>query len=232
MNPDGTDQRQITNDRVYKAFPVVSVDGKTVFYRAAIYGNTIYSVPLEGGDPVVLPTRNTNGANSPDVSADGKWMVFSAWIEGQARLFRMPVSGGEPEMLTEYVATDPRYSPDGSTIACFVEDDSEGLSPRTPRIAIIPADGGAPIRTLEVPVTVSTDRAPVWMPDGKTITYINLVGETFDLWKIPIDGGPAVQLTDFDTPSLARREYSKDGKRIAIVRGETNSNAIRLTDFR
>ena len=57
-------------------------------------------------------------------------------------------------------------------------------------------------------------------------------GEKQNLWLQPIDGSPGQRMTDFDVPGIARREYSRDGKRIAIVRAEGSGNAIMLTGFR
>jgi hypothetical protein len=57
-------------------------------------------------------------------------------------------------------------------------------------------------------------------------------GEMQNLWIQPVEGGAAKPLTDFQLPGVARREYSRDGKRIAIVRAEGIGNAIMITDFR
>jgi hypothetical protein len=48
----------------------------------------------------------------------------------------------------------------------------------------------------------------------------------------PVDGGEPKAMTNFAVPGVARREYSRDGKRIAIVRAEGIGNAIMITDFR
>jgi len=39
-------------------------------------------------------------------------------------------------------------------------------------------------------------------------------------------------MTNFGLPGVARRDYSRDGKRIALVRGEGFGNAIMITGFR
>ena len=52
------------------------------------------------------------------------------------------------------------------------------------------------------------------------------------MWIQPIDGGKPKQVTNFDMPAIVRREYSPDGKQIAIVRGEGTANAVLITGFR
>ncbi len=57
-------------------------------------------------------------------------------------------------------------------------------------------------------------------------------GENLNLWLQPVDGGAPKQISTFDSPVLYRRQYSRDGKRVAIVRGEGIGNAIMITGFR
>jgi hypothetical protein len=46
------------------------------------------------------------------------------------------------------------------------------------------------------------------------------LGELQNLWLQPLDGSPAKAITNFPLPGVARREYSRDGKRIALIRGK------------
>jgi Tol biopolymer transport system component len=72
----------------------------------------------------------------------------------------------------------------------------------------------------------------VWTPDGKGITYRVTQGERTNMWVQPVDGGKPKQVTNFNQPVISQRAYSRDGKQIAIVRGETTSNAVLITGFR
>ena len=85
---------------------------------------------------------------------------------------------------------------------------------------------------FSIPPNTNVGRGPVWTPDDKGITLIVSPGEFQNLWLQPVDGGDAKQLTDFGLPGVARRDYSRDGKRIAIVRAEGIGNAIMITDYR
>jgi len=223
MNPDGTGQKQLTTDRIPKMLPVVSPNGEDVIYFHSGSGSQIYIIHVSGGTPRKLNTELVSPTD-PSYSPDGKWVVYSAWTGGKNRIYRVPASGGRSERLTDYTAFGPRYSPDGSAIACFSIPDGESRTV----LAMIPAEGGAPIKTFEIPVTSGSRRGPVWTPDGKSITFMDYVGERSDLWAQPIDGSPRVKLTNFGRPWLSRRSYSRDGKRIAITRGEIFWNAVML----
>lgn len=166
----------------------------------------------------------------PDISPDGKWVIYSSWVNGDSMILRVPIEGGEPVQLTDYISYAPRYSPDGSTFACFIMDEK---TQKWNRIAIVPAGGGQPIKVLDVPAaTNSTLGGPIWTPDGLGLTVLVARGEQMNLWLQPRDGGPIKQLTNYDVPGVARRNYSRDGKQIAIVRAEAISNAVMITGFR
>ncbi|HUF02760.1 MAG TPA: hypothetical protein VMM38_01150 [Aridibacter sp.] len=223
MNADGSEQKQLTNDRIVKLEPAVSPDGEFVVYYSPVDGFQLYKVPIGGGLSSRIATGQI-GPSNPDFSKDGKHIVFSAWTGGKQGIYRIPAAGGNSERLTDYPSTEPSYSPDGSAIACFYF----AKDARFPSIAIIPATGGSPLKSFDVPATTATYRGPVWTPDGKQITYIVSNGEKRDLWAQPVIGGDPVRLTDFDRPWIARRSYSRDGKRVAVTRAEGFRNVLML----
>lgn len=90
----------------------------------------------------VLITKGPFEVNQPDVSPDGKYIVFSSSTENQNSLFggqiyRVPASGGEVELLySDSEASSPSYSPDGKWIAFF------GNHADQRELLVIPADNG------------------------------------------------------------------------------------------
>jgi Tol biopolymer transport system component len=135
----------------------------------------------------------------------------------------MPLEGGETKQLTDYHSTEPNVSPDGKYIACYFTDEKNIY-----RIGVVPFEGGAPIKTLNLPTYVYIDMSPKWMPDGLGITYV----DRQNLWLLPIDGSPAKQLTDYKQGRIYRREWTRDGKQVAIVRGESTNDVVMITDFK
>jgi len=228
MNSDGSAPRQLTRDRIFKGFPDVSADGRYIIYVSAEGSGRIVRMNIDGSDPMPL-TPTGNGQDNADISPDDSWVIYSAWVEGNQRILRAPLSGGEAVRLTEVSSTEPRYSPDGSQFACFVMNEE---IQNWAFLAIYPADGGQPIKKFDIPPGTNTSRGPYWKPDGQAITLIISKGEKLDMWAQPLDGGPVKQLTDFEMPVMARRDYSRDGKRIALVRGQAFSNAVMVTGFR
>ena len=227
IDADGANAKPLTNDHTFKQVPVVSADGRYIVYASVAETNRLERIDINGGNRSILAPAI--GADNPDISLDSKWVLFSAYIGGESKIMRIPIEGGEPQILTQYKATEPRYSHDGKYFACFTPNETTGF---WTKLAIVPAEGGQPIKILDAPPRTNLGRGPVWTPDGKGITVVIAEGEKQNLWLLPVDGSPGKRMTNFEVPGTARREYSRDGKRLAMMRAEGIGNAIMITDFR
>jgi TolB protein len=227
MDADGGNAKPITSDKVFKTTPVASPDGRYIVYASSAAGGHIVRIDSDGSNPTVL--SSLPGADNADISLDSQWVIYSAWENGVSKVFRVPINGGQSVALTSYRAIEPRYSRGGTRIACFIPNEK---TQNWTRLAIIPAEGGEPLKIFDAPPNTNISRGPIWTPDDKGITVVIAPGEKQNLWLQPVDGGEGKQMTDFEVPGIARREYSRDGKRIAIVRAQGVGNAIMITDFR
>jgi Tol biopolymer transport system component len=119
-----------------------------------------------------------DGKVAPDISPDGRTVVFSSWGP-LGRVWQVPIEGGDPTMLTtecsgaedECFERDPAYSPDGDRIA-FARDDMSGSDPSS---VIGIRDLAAGTVTFVESTRVPRDRAhlhqPSWSPDGTQLAY-------------------------------------------------------------
>ncbi len=223
IDADGKNAKQLTNDRLSKRRTAVSPDGRYIAY--VIDGNQLIRMDMNGGNPGVLVRGQF--IEGVDFSGDSKWIIYPNSVEGEIRIFRIPVAGGDPQSLTGALswAFRPKYSPDGLYFAFPTFDEAV----KRWQISIFPAEGGQAVKTIDL----NSDYASLaWTPDGKGLTYNVNRGAKGDLWFQPIGGGEPNQLTNFDPPEVHENAYSLDGKQIALVRVERHSNAIMITDFR
>jgi Tol biopolymer transport system component len=225
MNRDGTGQKQLTNDSYLKYAPTVTPNGRYAVFVSQSGGVHLWRIDLDGSNRVQL--TNGNYDNNPRISPDGQWVVYSSYTSGKQLLWKVAISGGAPTQLTEVFATEPDISPDGKFVACFSNDAQTGKAD----IMLFPFAGGAPVGTFPLPPSANWDSGPRWTPDGRALTYIDRRGETMNLWLQPLTGGPAQQITTFKQGGVFRREWSHDGKQVAIVRGAATSDAVIIINF-
>jgi len=110
----------------------------------------------------------------PQISPDGQWVAFSATSynlagnAGNSDVWRVPISGGQPQQLTRSDRRDnnARWSPDGKSIA-FISSREGG-----PQIWILePASGEARKVTS---LSTGADGV-VWSPDGSHLAFTSEV---------------------------------------------------------
>jgi hypothetical protein len=56
------------------------------------------------------------------------------------------------------------------------------------------------------------------------------VGGVSNLWSQPTDGGLAKQITNFKTDRILTFAFSPDGRKLALARGKTTSDAVLINE--
>jgi Tol biopolymer transport system component len=126
----------------------------------------------------------------PQFSPDGRRIVFVSERSGHDEIWVCNSDGLSPLQLTSFqgpTVTTPRWSPDGRRIA--FDSDAKGGSFD---IWVIGADGGKPVRMTTHP---ANDGNPSWSHDGRWIYFDSARTGEQQVWKMPADGGEAIQLT-------------------------------------
>lgn len=128
---------------------------------------------------------------SCDVSPDGQTIVFDLLGD----IYRMAISGGRAELLSGGISWEaqPRYSPDGKSIA-FTSDRDGGDN-----IWIMDADGKN--RRQLTKETYRLVNTPEWTPDGEYILARKHFVDTRSLgageiWIYHTKGGSGIQVTE------------------------------------
>ncbi len=218
IDANGSNRRRLIKDG---HFPTMSPDKRFLVYRKSIGGGNVL-VRLELGDG--SEKRLTSGVITyPSFSPDGRWLVF-ARNDDRAALWKMPVEGGEPTPVLVENIVCPAVSPDGKTIAFVLRRTGDRH-----RIALVSFNGGEVLRTFDAELEINplfNNQKLQWTPDGRGISHIALVGGVSNIWRQPIDGSPAVQVTKFESGRIFNFQYSPDGSRLALSRGTLNSDVV------
>jgi Tol biopolymer transport system component len=201
--------------------------GKIVFttdrdFAGDIHYSEIYLIELDKWKEERL-TDNLHYDGMPDLSPDGKWVVFMSDRDGDDEIFVMGVDGNAVKQLTDNSTRDtyPRWSPDGERIV--FESDRDGNA----EIYTMDADGGSQTRLTSNEVV---DQMPDWSPDGSQIIFSStrdsiqdIVFMNSEIYIMDADGSRPVRVTDHSLYD-GRPTWSPDGRLIVF---ESDRDSIR-----
>ena len=200
-----------------------SADGKALYYsmRGRIWLQRV------DGDEAEQVTAGDGYDYQPDLSPDGRYLVFSRRLDDAIELVIRDLKSGKESPLTQDGAgnLEARWSPDGKKIAYVTTADSGNF-----HIAIADRDGGAwnsrrwrPERTAPESryyyARTDHELSPAWSPDGKDLVFVSNEDVTHGTGRIVRQAAdlsaPPQILRDEETNWKARPEFSPDGKRIS-----------------
>jgi Tol biopolymer transport system component/regulation of enolase protein 1 (concanavalin A-like superfamily) len=173
-------------------------------------GGTIEILDVETGNRTVV-YRSPRPIQAPNWTKDGRFLIYN--VDGF--LNRFELATGKTSRLETGFATannnDHVLSFDGKKLGISHHSAGDGDESV---IYVLPAKGGTPKRV--------TPKGPSylhgWSPDGRFLVYTGGRAGNYDIYKISIQGGDEVRLTD--APGLDDGpEYAPDG-----------GDEVRLTD--
>jgi Tol biopolymer transport system component len=159
-----------------------------------------------------------------DVSPDGRWVLYGSVTD--ASLYRSATEGGTPVKLADTLLGGSQFSPDGKRVV--FETFLPGKDRLVRSLAVIPSEGGKPLKTLPFPEGADVR----WSPGGDALTYVLDAGGVSNLWRQPLDGSAPKQITDFKSDRIFAYDWSEDGRRIFLSRGSETRDVVLIRDFR
>jgi Tol biopolymer transport system component len=148
----------------------------------------------------------------PQFSPDESKIVFTSDRSGSAEIWISDGDGNNPRQITQLGDSStswPRWSPDGRQIAF-----GSGLR-GTPGIYLVGLGGAKPRPVIDDSVLVAF---PTWSADGNWIYYQSHRSGEMQIWKVPAQGGQAIQVTKhggalaFETPDGRELYYIIDSR--------------------
>ncbi len=170
--------------------PAVARAGGRLAFTRGIYDVDVWV--LEGaGSPRPL-LRSTQNDRQPDLSPDGRRIAFCSDRASESlEVFVADADGSNAVQLTDRLGREqcgPRWSPDGKRIAFDSMTEAGDLD-----VLVVDAAGG-PARRLAS--SAHYESLPSWSRDGRYVYFTSDRSGRFEIWRVPADGGDAVQVTD------------------------------------
>ena len=226
-NADGSDPKQLTTDAFIDHEPAVSADGRYVIFQSnRSGGRNIWRVDLDGNNLKQLTDGNYIDSN-PVCSADSRSVIFVSQRSGTPTIWKVGIDGGTPVQLINRPSQLPSISPDGKLMSYFYADEQAN---NQPKLSIIPFEGGEMVRTIDLPRSVQP-LAFSWLPDGRSVAYVDNSSGILNVWSKPLDGGAPKQLTNFKSEFVSSFSISRDGK-IAAYRFSATRDIVLIKGFR
>ena len=220
-----TGYTQLTHDGHQKSFggqavDTVLTDGPRLYLQENVDGHFVISqVSASGGETIPIPTPFPN-VTPLDISPDKSELLVGSFTgtETEQPMWALPVLGGSPRRIGDYIASDGTWMPNGNLLLAQNNDLVE-LGPNGPRkFATLPEysyrfrwspDGKSLRFTLSQPNgmnilgELSADGSQyrrvfpqmsgfhalgAWTPDGKYFVFMRLQGIHANLWAIRTAG--------------------------------------------
>jgi Tol biopolymer transport system component len=149
----------------------LTADGTRLAYSVFTSQANLWALPIPSGSPVttdaaVQLTSSNQTIEAVRVSPDGKWVVFDSDLAGPGAIYRVPVNGGNTELLVseQFAVFAGDLSPDGRELTYHSWRNG------TRDIEVRPLNGGEAVRVTDTPAQESY---PVWSPDGTSLAFFD-----------------------------------------------------------
>lgn len=235
-DPTTGSRKQLTANAGGNASPAASPDGRYIVFVSTRSGTqNIWRMDMDGGNQKQL--THGLGDDTPCFTPDGKWVIYSSSVAGVSNyrgsgtiLMKVSVDGGEPVLLNDKFSYAPSVSPDGKLIACIYQDNPAIIDPLPNQIAIIPIEGGAPVKIFTFHNNGTTGARVHWSTDGRAVLYNEARNNVSNIWSQPIAGGPPKQLTNFTDNLIRDFDWLRD--QLVCARGAPVRDAILISNVK
>ncbi len=201
----------------------ISPDGRLLAYASYAPSANVWSVAIpKTGSVSVGDARQVTFGNEKieklAISPDGQWLAYDSDRNGQADIWKVPLSGGTPEQITRELNHEfvNEWSPDGRELVFHSMREGGQRD-----VFVVAADG---THTEAVTTTPTEDQHAGWGPDGNTILFDSATrgsaNEAFIVTR-PARGAPWGTPRQLTRNGSSDPKWSPDGRLIAFcVRGQ------------
>ena len=215
--------------------PAVCPRAGYILFQWSYHGDAstinVWRANLDGSN--AIPLTSGKADTRPVCTSDGKWVYYLDAAAGKP--MRVLSTGGRSDPapgLQNISATwyGLDFSRDGSLLAAFATiKDPNTKIPRQKCLLLSNYLRAEPtLRDITLDPNIS--HPGQFAPDGKSVAYAVDRNGIENIWLQPLDGSPGHAITNFDSGKIFEFHWSPDGKRLAVVRGQFESNVVLFSE--
>jgi dipeptidyl aminopeptidase/acylaminoacyl peptidase len=119
---------------------------------------------------------------------------------------------GWDDMFAMVRLSDPQPSPDAKWVLFSRSEYSLEKNKGNTDLGLVPIEGGPERRLTSGPSVEVNGR---WLPDSKTIVFLSNRSDSMQIWKLPLEGGEATQVSKLEV-DIEGFELSPDGEKVLL----------------
>jgi Tol biopolymer transport system component len=231
MASDGTRRQRITPERMDVTWAVAAARADVIVVETSEdlgAKRRLWRMDSNGGGLAELPGDGT--VSIDELSPDGTHFYYrkrAATGPALPGFWRRPIAGGTEKNEEQVGDRPPSFSPDGRLFYRLINRTS---ATKARQIEIGDVATGRVIRTITDPSDMSNLR---WSPSSDAVLGILRPDNVLNIWRLPIDGGPATQLTRFGPDQLLPIfVYTADGKLLFLRPERAYGEVVQFRNFR
>ena len=223
MDPDGSNQKQITSFKSISIMPAASPDGSKIAFTSFARGNpAIFILSTETGRRLSFYNQVASLNATPDFTPDGKQILYATSASGYAQIYVANLDGSNLRRISSSraIEVEPKVNPKTGNDIVFVSGRS---GPQ--QIFRMNFDGTGVERLTNGEGEASN---PAWNPDGQVIAFSWTRGYAtgnFNLFLMDVATRGFNQLTH----SEGRNEnpsWAPDGRHLVFMSTRSGSHQI------
>lgn len=230
INTSGHGKKQITNETEFPA-AAPFYDGKSIYYNAYL---KIMKTSLNGEAATEFISGHDGARRSPHVSPDGNWIYYLFRNRTSSKIMRWNIAEQKEEVFLEneniQCGAFLTLSTDGKYIACnnWRNQANVNSEKHNAEIVVFPTENKDDIKFYPVNFNPPPIR---FSPDNKAFEFIADFEQGTQILRLGLGETEPKPILQMPKDYIFNFVWSKDGKKLAISRGQQYRDAVLLTEF-